>query len=60
MFQNLAYLDLKDYCLKELHLFTIYGPKYEDGDSKSRTNRELEELSKGENIVKWIKRQRIS
>ena len=25
-----------------------------------RTNRELEELSKGENIVKWIKRQRIS
>ena len=27
---------------------------------KSRTNRELEEMSKGENIVKWIKRQRIS
>ena len=27
---------------------------------KSRTNRELEELSKGENIVKWIKGQRIS
>jgi len=25
-----------------------------------RTNRELEELSKGENIVKWIKGQRIS
>jgi len=24
------------------------------------TNRELEELSKGENIVKWIKGQRIS
>jgi hypothetical protein len=23
-------------------------------------NRELEEMSKGENIVKWIKRQRIS
>jgi len=33
----------------------IYGPKYEDGEKKSRTNRELEELSKGENIVKWIK-----
>jgi len=27
---------------------------------KSRTNQELEELSKGENIVKWIKGQRIS
>jgi hypothetical protein len=33
----------------------IYGPKYEDGEWKSWTNRELEELSKGENIVKWIK-----
>jgi hypothetical protein len=31
---------------------TIYGPKYEDGKWKSRTNRELAELSKGENIVK--------
>jgi len=30
----------------------IYGPKYEDGEWKSRTNRELEELNKGENIVK--------
>jgi hypothetical protein len=38
----------------------IYGPKYEDGEWKSRTNRELEELSKGENIVRWIKGQRIS
>jgi len=38
----------------------IYGPKYEDGEWKSRTNRELEELNKGENIVKWIKGQRIS
>ena len=36
------------------------GPKYEDGEWKSRTNRELEELSKGENIVKWIKGQRTS
>ena len=38
----------------------IYGPKYEDGEWKSRTNHELEWLSKGENIVKWIKGQRIS
>jgi len=38
----------------------IYGPKYEDGEWKSRTNRELEELSKGENKVKWIKGQRKS
>jgi len=38
----------------------IYGSKYEEGEWKSRTNRELEELSKGENIVKWIKWQRIS
>ena len=38
----------------------IYGPKYENGEWKIRTNRELEELSKGENIVKLIKGQRIS
>jgi hypothetical protein len=38
----------------------IYGPKYENEEWKSRTNRELEEMSKGENIVKWIKGQRIS
>jgi hypothetical protein len=37
----------------------IYGPKYKDGEGKSRTNRELENLSKGEDIVKWIKGQRI-
>jgi hypothetical protein len=37
----------------------IYGPKFEDGEWKIRTNRELEELNKGENIVKWIKGQRI-
>ena len=35
----------------------IYGPKYENREWKSR---ELEEMSKGENIVKWIKGQRIS
>jgi len=34
----------------------IYGPKYENGEWKSRTNRELEEMSKGENIVKMDKR----
>jgi hypothetical protein len=38
----------------------IYGPKYENGEWKRRTNRELGEMSKGENIVKWIKGQRIS
>jgi len=38
----------------------IYGSKYESGEWKSRTNRELEDTSKGENIVKWIKGQRIS
>jgi hypothetical protein len=38
----------------------ICGPKYEDGEWKIRTNRELEELNKGENIAKWITGQRIS
>jgi hypothetical protein len=38
----------------------IDGPKYEDGEWKIRTNRELEEMNKGENIVKWIKGQMIS
>jgi len=38
----------------------IYGPKCENGEWKSRTNRELEEMSKEENIRKWIKGQRIS
>ena len=38
----------------------IYGAEYENGEWKSRRNRELEEMSKGENIVKWIKGQRIS
>jgi hypothetical protein len=33
----------------------IYDPIYEDGEWKIRTNRELEELNKRENIVKWIK-----
>ena len=34
----------------------IYGPKYENGEWKSRTNRELEEISKRGNIVKLDKR----
>ena len=38
----------------------IYGPEYENGQWKSRTNRELEEMNKGEHIVKWINGQRIS
>jgi hypothetical protein len=37
----------------------IYGAKYVNGEWKSRTNRELEEMSKGESIVKWMKGQRI-
>jgi len=37
----------------------IYGSKYENGEWKSRTNIQLEEMRKGENIVKWIKVQRI-
>jgi len=38
----------------------IYCPKYENGEWKRRTNRELEGMSNGENIVKWIKGRRIS
>jgi hypothetical protein len=38
----------------------IYCPKCENLERKGRTNRGLEEVSKRENIVKWIKGQRIS
>jgi len=38
----------------------IYGPKYENREWKSHMNGELEEMSKGENMVKWIKGQRVS
>ena len=38
----------------------IYGTKCGNGERKSRTSRELEEMSKGENTVKWIKGQRIN
>jgi len=34
----------------------IYGPKYENGEWKSRTNRELEEMSKGQKCSKMDKR----
>jgi hypothetical protein len=45
----------------ESEIFTrIYGPKYGNGEWKSMTNGELEEMSKGKNIVKWIQGQRIS
>jgi hypothetical protein len=32
----------------------------DDEERRARTNRELEEMSKEENIVRWIKGQRIS
>jgi hypothetical protein len=51
------------YSLALQYLYTVQQPafpKYEDGEWKSRTNRELEELSKGEYIVKQMKGQRIS
>ena len=38
----------------------IYGPKYENREWTSWTNQELEEMSKGENVVKCTKGQRIS
>jgi len=45
----------------EIKIFRrIYGPKCENGEWKNRTNQKLEEMSKEENIVKWIKGQRIS
>jgi len=43
-----------------LEVLRIYGPKYENGEWKCRTNSELEGMSKGESRVKWIKGQRIS
>ena len=55
------YIILQSLLIFERKIFRrVYGPKYENGEWKSRTNRELEEMSKGENIVKWIKGQRIS
>jgi len=46
--------------LKGKHLEEYMVPKCENGEWKSRTNREVEEMRKGENIVKWIKEHRIS
>ena len=44
---------LNNMCKYLIYLYVCYG------EWKSRTNRELEEMSKGENIIKWIKGQRI-
>jgi len=42
--------DEQDLLIFERKIFRIiYGPKYENGEWKSQTNRELEEMSKGEN-----------
>ena len=57
-------LIISSVCSSYYHTRKIFsgtcGRKYENGKWKIRTNRELEEMSKGENIVKWRKRQRIS
>ena len=60
-------VELNSLCLKQALLIfvrkifrRICCPKYESGEWKSRKNRELEEMSKGENIVKWIIGQRMS
>jgi hypothetical protein len=42
----------------ERKIFTrilVYGPKYGNGEWKSRMNGEPEEMGNGENRVKWIK-----
>jgi hypothetical protein len=44
----------------ERKIFRIYVSIYEDTEWKCRTNQELEAMSNGENILKWIKGQRIS
>jgi len=37
----------------EMKIFRIiYSPKYENGEWKSGANRELKELSKGEDVIK--------
>jgi hypothetical protein len=48
-------LNLKGRCQKTSHLIQVYNYYF-----PIRTNRELEVLSNGENIVKWIKGQRVS
>jgi len=65
-FSHYTYIEMTKKEEKALFIFEreifrrMYGPKYEDGEWNCRMNRELEELSKGENIVKWIKGKRIS
>jgi len=49
----------RDSTVRVMAEFDVHGAVHR-GEWKSRTNRELEELSKGENVVKWIKGQRIS
>jgi hypothetical protein len=64
IYSSISSIDLKEgeaLLIFERKIFRkLYGPKYEDGEWKIRENRELEELIKGEDIVKWIKGQRIS
>jgi hypothetical protein len=51
----------RSFAIFERRIFRrIYVPKYEDGEWKIRTNHELEELNRGENIINWIQGQRIS
>jgi hypothetical protein len=45
----------KLYIVAQRKIFRIYGPKHENGEWKSRTNRELEEMSKGQNMDKRAK-----
>jgi hypothetical protein len=46
--------------LKEKYLEEYMVLNMKMGNGKVRTNREVEEMSKGANIVKWIKGQRKS
>jgi hypothetical protein len=59
-FEGFSRLNLQHVIFERRIFRRIYGYKYENGEWKSRRNRKLEEMSKGENIVKWIKGQRIS
>jgi hypothetical protein len=47
-------------CFERKIFRRLYGPNYEDGEWRIRTDQELEVLNKGENIVKLIKGQRSS
>jgi len=42
------------------YIHVLFSHKYQNGEWKSRRNREVEVMNKGENIVKWIKWQKIS